>query len=212
MHSDSLLIPPSFPLGLLHVTPIFDSPSSREQVIETDSWTTAIVFVSLPPKTKVDFCSVFQRFGQVRRAFVHSRGRRANVIFADVHGIKRTLPAYAEHPQRLYDRLLPATPFMRGQEIIVFRKHTKRGAVGNNKMSGVDMDTGSRASGYTTSFYTRAGQLPLSETTQEELSKTLAPFGKYERLVMRMFLWIPHSLEQLGFLLSQISGADWAAS
>jgi RNA recognition motif-containing protein len=85
---------------------------------------------------------------------------------------------------------------VRGREIDVFRKHAERG----NKESGVDADatTASRAGSCRIS-YTRAGQghddgaIFVSnfapDTTQEELSEVLVPFGKYQRLAMRMFLF-----------------------
>jgi RNA recognition motif-containing protein len=118
---------------------------------------------------------------------VQPDGRRADVVFADVHGVKRTLHAYAEQPF-----------CVRGQEIVVFRKHSNRGTEDNGRGSSADMDYASRGGSYRTSSYTRDRQgqddgaifvsdLP-PDTTYRELSEALAPFGKYERLAMRTFL------------------------
>ena len=65
-----------------------------------------------------------ESFSEVTRIFVQPDGRHADV-FADGHGVKRTLHAYGEKPFRV-----------RGKEIIVFRKYTKL-----NKVSGMDTDT-----------------------------------------------------------------------
>jgi len=90
---------------------------------------------------------------------------------------------------------------VRGQEIIVFRKHTNSDEEGGEKESGAD--TASRAGSYRTSDDTRAeqdndGAIFVSnfspDTTERELSEALAPFGKYERLVMRMFLAFPRAV------------------
>jgi hypothetical protein len=58
---------------------------------------------------------------------------------------------------------------------------TNRGIEVNDKESGTDADTPSRAT------RTRSRSFP-PHTTQEELSEALEPLGKYERLVMRMSL------------------------
>ncbi|KAF8487326.1 hypothetical protein DFH94DRAFT_705224 [Russula ochroleuca] len=90
-----LLIPPSFPSSLLPVTPIFELPPSQERVTETDpSSITTIARASLSPNThKADIRPVFQRFGKVKHIFVHPGGRRADVVYVDVHGVKRALHA-----------------------------------------------------------------------------------------------------------------------
>jgi len=76
-----------------------------------------------------------------------------------MHGVKRTLHAYAEKPLRV-----------RGQKIIMFRKYknTNRGTEGGD-------------------IYVRGSNFPLN-STQEELLDVLEPLGKYERLVIRMSL------------------------
>lgn len=74
----------------------------------------------------------------------------------DIHGVKCTLRVYAKQLLRVHR-----------QEVIVFRKHTSRGAEGSDIESGANMNTAS---------------------TQEGLPKPPAPFRKYEKLVMGMFL------------------------
>jgi len=109
---------------------LFHHPSHRS------SSTTTITLTGLPPKTiKADVRSesIFQCFGEVTRVFVQQDGRRADVVFADVHSVKCTLHAYAEKPRRL-----------RSREIIVFRKYTKMNrGMGrmeiNDKQSGTDI-------------------------------------------------------------------------
>ena len=173
----SLLIP------LLPITPIFEPQPSHEQVTETDFSTTTITLVSLPPNTyKADIRPVFQHFGEFKRIFVHPGGSRAESRYADVHGVKRTLHAYAEQPFCVC-----------GWEIVVFRKHVKHG----DKRSGVDVDSAWQGSSSRTSSYNpRTGQGRddgaifvssfLADTMQQEMSEALVPFGKYDRLVMRM--------------------------
>ena len=76
---------------------------------------------------------------------------------------------------------------------VVFRKHAKHG----DKRSGVDVDSAWRGSSSRTSSYNpRTGQGRddgaifvssfLADTMQQEMSEALVPFGKYDRLVMRM--------------------------
>ena len=55
---------------------------------------------------KADIRPVFQRFGEVTRIFVEPDGRRADAVFADVHGCKRTLHAYAEKPLRVRGKFI----------------------------------------------------------------------------------------------------------
>jgi hypothetical protein len=77
-----LSILPHFPPSILSVTPNFEPLSSHDQVTEMDFLTTTITFMSLPPNTlKANVHPVFQRFGEVKRIFVHPGGKRA-----DVHG------------------------------------------------------------------------------------------------------------------------------
>jgi hypothetical protein len=170
-----ILIPPTFPSSQLLHELTSSSSSSTDQNADTESSTTTVTLTGLPPNTaKTDIRLVFQRFGEVTRIYVQPDGRRADVVFADVHGVKRTLHAYAETPLRV-----------RGREITVFRKHTE-----------MDTDTPSRA--------TRAeqgrdgGAIFVSNfpprMTQEELLEVLEPFGKYEKLVMRMcFAFLSHA-------------------
>jgi hypothetical protein len=69
-------------------------PPSGEQATETgpSSATTAVTRRGLPPNiVKADT-------REVKRAFMQLDGRRADVVFTDAHGMKRTLHAYAEHP------------------------------------------------------------------------------------------------------------------
>jgi hypothetical protein len=154
-----------------------ETSASSDQNTETDpsssSSTTTITLTSLPPNTvRADIRPVFQCLGEITRIFVQPDGRCADVVFADVHGVKRTLYAYAE-------KLLRA----RGREIIVFRKYTKM-----NKVSGMDTDTLSRAT--RTEQGRDDGAIFVSNfpptTTQEELLEALKPFGKYEQFVMCM--------------------------
>ncbi|KAF8492402.1 hypothetical protein F5888DRAFT_1730527, partial [Russula emetica] len=183
-----ILIPPSFPSSqLLPVMSIHETSSSGDQNTETtdpssSSTTTTVTLTGLPPNAvKADILLVFQQFGEVTRIFVQSYGRRADVVFADVHGVKRTLHAYAEKPL-----------LIRGKEIIVFRKYTK-----TNGVSG-SMDTNTDTPSRTTRTMQGRddGAIFVSRfsptTTQEELLEALEPFGKHEQFVMCMFL--PYSL------------------
>ena len=45
-------------------------------------------------------------FGEVARIFVEPDGRRADVVLADVHGIKRTLHSYTEKPLRVRGKFI----------------------------------------------------------------------------------------------------------
>ena len=180
-----ILIPPSFPSDLLlPVTPVYDLPSSSSinQNTETDpssssssssTTTTTVTLTNLPPYTdKIDIRPVFERFGEVTGIYVQLDGRSADVVFADVSGVKRALHAYAEKPLRV-----------RGREITVFRKHT-----GTNKVSGMDADAPTRAT--RTERDLEGGAIFVSNfpptTTREELLEALEPFGKYEEFKMRM--------------------------
>jgi hypothetical protein len=180
-----LLIPPTFPPTLLPVSPIFEPPHSHEQATDTDSSstsTTTITIASLPLNTnKADIRPIFQRFGEIERIFVHLGGKRVDVVYVDVEGVKRALHAYAEQPL-----------YVRGQMIDVFRKQ-------EDKESGANGDTWRGANRSRTSSYTpRTGQggdndegaLFVSsfppDTTQEELAEALGTFGRFDRLVMRM--------------------------
>ena len=129
-----------------------------------------------------------QCFGEVKRIFVHPSGRRADVVYADIHGVTRV--ACLSSPSACVDRGVSEAREPRGKRV--------RG-----------IDTALRASSSRTSSYTRAGQGHddgaifvssfRSDMTQEELSEALAPFGKYERLVMRMF-FLPSSFPRaIGF-------------
>jgi hypothetical protein len=93
-------------------------------------------------------------------------------MFADVHGVKRTLHAYAERPIRV-----------RGKEIIVFRKRSRTrleeedGGGAATERRGDDARQTIFVSGF-----------PQDSTTREELCEALAPFGKHEAFVMRICL------------------------
>ena len=95
---------------------------------------------------------------------------RADVVFADVHGVKRTLHAYAERPL-----------LVRGREIIVFRKNTMDTVsgtdTGTSRTTRTENGRGGRAI-FVSNFHPRV--------TQEELLRVLKPFGKYKRFVMGM--------------------------
>jgi hypothetical protein len=108
-------------------------------------------------------------------------------MFADVHGVKRTLHAYAERPIRV-----------RGKEIIVFRKRSR------TRLEEEDDDEANvsrRAAGGGGAAAERRGDdarqtifvsgFPQDSTTREELCEALAPFGKHEAFVMRIFLSQP---------------------
>jgi RNA recognition motif-containing protein len=163
------------------------TPSSSNQNTERDpsssSSTTTVTLTGLPPNTvKADIHPVFQRFGQVTRIFVRpdSDGRRADVVFSDVRGVKHTLHAFAEKPL-----------LVRGREITVFRKNTKI-----NKVYGMDTDTPSRAirTGRDDGAIFVSNFPPTM--TQQELLKALEPFGKYEEFVMRMSFALSLSLSR----------------
>lgn len=183
-----ILIPPNE--LLLPVHPVIKtsySSSSDQNNIETDpssSATTAraVTLTGLPPDTvKTDIRPVFHRFGEITRIYIQRDGRRAEVVFADDYGVKRTLHAYAEKPL-----------LVRGKEITVFRKQTT-GV--NRASSGMGMDASSRTSGPEQGLDGGAifvGNFP-PKMTQEELFEALAPFGKYEKFVMRMS-FLPCSL------------------
>jgi hypothetical protein len=186
-----ILIPPSFPSSRL-LLPVMSIPtsSSSDQNTKTDlysssfSTTTAITLTGLPPNTaKADIRPVFQRFGEVARIHLHPDGNEANVVFVDVHGVKRTLHAYAERPIRV-----------RGREIIVFRKST---TTNNEVVSGVHT-TATPSQATQTGEARDGGVLFVSDfpptMTQEELIEALEPFGKYDKFVMRTSFCLTLSL------------------
>ena len=188
-----ILIPPSFPFSqLLPIMSIPETSSSSDQndaEADPSFSTTTITVRGLRPNTvKADIRPVFQRFGEVTRIIVEPDGRRAAVVFADVHGVKNTLHSYAEKPLHV-----------RGREVTVFRKYTKM-----NKVFGMDRDrdrdTPSRET--RTEHGRNDGVIFVSSfprmTTEEELSKVLEPFGKYAKFVMRMSFFL--SLRQANFL------------
>ncbi|KAI0289132.1 hypothetical protein BC826DRAFT_636595 [Russula brevipes] len=178
-----LLLPPTFPLSLLPVTPVFEPPPSkkRDEAAETNASTT-IALAGLPPNTlKTDIRPVFQRFGEVKHMIVHPGGSSADVLFADVHGLRRTLHAYADEPIRV-----------RGQEITVFRKHAREAGLSLGAHSVAAENAVLRDKSTSHSFAEQGESdgaifvtdFPL-DTTQEELSEALGSLGKYERFVMR---------------------------
>ena len=200
-----LLIPPTFPPGLLFPTtntPRSDPSSSSsanqdrrssQKGNATDetgagagsgSGSTTIALGGLRSNTlKTDIRLVFQPFGEVKRILVHRGGRNADVVFADVESVRRALHAYAEQPLHV-----------RGREVVVFRRK-------QNPQSAGDVDGGDGGVASHAPFYVRHEQgedgdgandgaifvanFPAG-TTREELSEVLTPFGKYEQLVMRM--------------------------
>ena len=98
-----------------------------------------------------------------------------------MHGVKRTLHAYADEPLHV-----------RGREITVFRKRatTNGGGIEENDMvfGGANTGIGPRIT-RTEDGREEAGIFVSNfpwHTTHEELSEVLKPLGKYERLVMRM--------------------------
>ncbi|KAF8257906.1 hypothetical protein EI94DRAFT_1219986 [Lactarius quietus] len=130
-------------------------------------------------RRRTDIRPVFQRFGDIQRLIMGLGGKRADIIFMDGQGVKRTLHAYAEQPI-----------FVRGQEVIVFRKCSPEGvkAVNNNQANAntpLQADPSRERTdwgdGRETIF---VSQYP-SGTTQDELCEALSRFGKYERFVMR---------------------------
>jgi hypothetical protein len=101
----------------------------------------------------------------------------ADVVFADVHSVRRTLHAYAEMPICI-----------RGREIALFRKNTGM----NREVSGADRDTQNEEDN-------PGGAICVSNfppnMKQEELLEAFEPFGKYKKVVMRMpFAFLPPSL------------------
>ena len=103
---------------LLPIISIPETSSSSDQIdTEADlsfSITTITVKGLHSNTVKADFRPVFQRFGEVTRIIIEPDGKRAAVIFADVHRVKNTLHTYAEKPLHV-----------RGSEVNVFRKYTK---------------------------------------------------------------------------------------
>ncbi|KAI0295132.1 hypothetical protein B0F90DRAFT_1212783 [Multifurca ochricompacta] len=175
-----LVIPPTFPPTLIPVTPTLE----QEETTKTEPSVT-VSLTHLPSHTvKADIRPVFQRFGEVKRIVIAPGGTCADVIFTDAREVKRTLRAYADKPL-----------FVRGREIVVFRKHTSEATVGY-----YDNNDGQATTPQPNTFYSsrsglsnqgdRHGVIFVSnfppDTTQEELQEALAQFGKHERFVMRM--------------------------
>ena len=194
-----LLIPPTFPPSLFPVTPVIGS-QKQEEVVETDSSMT-VTLANLPQNTfKADIRPVFQHFGEVTRIIVRSGGTRADVVFADVHGVKRTLHAYAEQPLHV-----------RGQEIIVFRKSTRQASVGVHNHDNASADIAWRGTSHLGAAEQDDARRVIfvsnfpQDATREELWEALAPFGKHEGFVMRMY---PASLSLAESSLSELVGPD----
>jgi RNA recognition motif-containing protein len=152
----------------------------------SSSSSTTITLTGLPQNAvKADIRPVFQRFGEVAHIYLQRDGKHANVVFTDVHGVKRALHAYAERPLRV-----------RGHEVVVFRKSL---TVDDGVVSGVDTDTQSqepRRNGgviFVSNFH--------HAMTQEDLLEALEPFGNYEKFMMSMsfFALLSPSLWQEGF-------------
>jgi hypothetical protein len=198
-----LLIPPAFSPDLLSVTPptttttttSTESPPPPPLAAETDFSPTTIAIAHLPPNTlKSDIRPVFQHFGEVIRILVHTdgsgagAGTRADVVFADVHGVKRTLHAYAERPIRV-----------RGKEIIVFRKRrrTREEEEGGGGLKINDVSASRRTGAAPAERGHDRETIFVSgfpqDSTQEELCEALVPFGKHEAFVMRMFVSLSHT-------------------
>ncbi|KAH9054768.1 hypothetical protein EDB87DRAFT_1419965 [Lactarius vividus] len=179
-----LLIPPTFPHNIIPELPISDTQLSRIQEEEGGTDSSAIITLeNLPPNTfKVDIRPIFQRFGEVRRIVLGLGGTRADIIFADAEGVKRTLHAYAEQPF-----------FVRGREVVVFRKCAREASNGFRAVNDDQADTNTawqanpsrsridRDDGRGAIF---VSQFPQG-TTQEELWEALLRFGNYEKFVMR---------------------------
>ena len=172
-----VLIPPSFkPSLIIPATSISDSSSSSDQNTVSYSSTTTISVVGMHPQTtKADIRPVFQPFGEITRIVLEPDRSLADIIFADIHGVKRTLHAYAEKPLRV-----------KGREIFVFRRYSEM----RKEPSVPSLPTPGRDDG--TIF---VANFPPS-STEEELSKALEPFGKVEQIMMRMSFSLLLSLSQ----------------
>lgn len=177
-----LLIPPSFPHSIIPETPVSDPQPSRiqEGMGEIDSSVT-ITLANLPPNTlRTDIRPIFQRFGEVQRIIMSPGGTRADVIFADADGVKRTLHAYAEQPL-----------FVREREAIVFRKCSNETSAVNNDRAIVNTAWKTDPSRAGAEQVDGGGVIFVSQfpsgTTQGELWEALSRFGRYERFVMRMY-------------------------
>ena len=186
-----ILILPSFPssrlLPIMSIPKISFSSDQNDTEEDPSFSTTTITVKGLHPNTvKADIRPVFQRFGEVTRILIEPDGKRAAVVFANVHGVKNTLHSYAEKPL-----------YVLGREVTVFRKHTK-----TNKVSGMDGDWDAPSRATRTEHVPGDGVIFVSNfprmTTVEELSKGVEPFGKYEKFVMRMCFFL--STRQVGFL------------
>ncbi|KAF8492385.1 hypothetical protein F5888DRAFT_911301 [Russula emetica] len=92
-------------------------PQAPKADPSSESATTTITPTGLPPNIVKTNRHLPPSSSVLARSRVYSKqqdGRRSDVVFADVHGVKRTLYACAEQPLRLC-----------GQEIIVFRRYSK---------------------------------------------------------------------------------------
>ena len=194
-----LLIQPTFPQSIIPETLSSDSQHSSRTQKDTSEidFSVTITLANLPPSTlKSDIRPVFQQFGEIQRVIVGPDGTRADIIFTDVQGVKRTLHAYAEEPF-----------FVRGQEIVMFRKCAAPGFKAANDHNDHQATATTKASrgrarqdwgdGSGVIF---VSQFP-SGTTQDELSEAFSRFGRYERFVMRMYKYLYHF-----FLLCLLSG------
>ena len=181
-----LLIQPTFPQSIIPEIPSSDpqhSSRTQKDTGEIDSPVT-LTLSNLPPGTlKSDIRPVFQQFGEIQRVVVGPGGTRADIIFIDAQGPKRTLHAYAEEPF-----------FVRGQEIVIFRKcaGTDFRAVNDNEAHATIKGTSrARQDWGDGSGVIFVSQFP-SGTTQDELSEAFSRFGRYERFVMRMYKHLYH--------------------
>ena len=180
-----LLISPTFPSSIIPEIPISDPQPSRrqEETGEIDTPVT-ITLANLPPNTvKTDIRPVFQQYGEIQRIIMGPGGTRADIIYMDAEGVKRTLHAYAEEPF-----------FVRGREVIMYRKCVHEanagGRVGHDdqpKNTAWQADPSrARPDWGDNSGAIFVSQFP-SGTTQDELWEAFSRFGKYERFVMRMY-------------------------
>jgi len=151
---------------------------------ETGASVTITLEDLLPNTFKADIRPIFQRFGEIQRIVMGPGGTRADIKFANAHGAKRTLHAYAEQ-----------SFFVRGREIVVFRKCAHEASPGVSAVKDDQENANTawpanpsrakadRGDGRGAIF---VSQFP-SGTTQDELWEALSRFGRYERFVMRMY-------------------------
>ena len=111
-------------------------------------------------------------------------GTRADIIFADTQGVKRTLKEHAKQPL-----------FVRGREVIAFRKSARGASVSvpavndeqaNANTASQDDPSRAREDRGDGSGVIFVSQFPY-DTTQDELREALSRFGGHERIVMRMY-------------------------